>query len=183
MVIWFIILFIDIVCAKNYMEKTGYLINNFNGTASNSVVNCNQSIDCNFGICNISTFSCECDKGYINSYNSNSSKLVGCNYRQKRQFDFFIMELILGFGSGQFYTNRITHGVLKLLAYITGLISIFLFPFSLKKCAPSKLYAIIISLFYFFLSIGFGFWYIYDLLMIKNNKYKDGKDLPILQLS
>ena len=154
--------------------------NNSLNHSINSTIPCFNNTDCNYGICNNSTFLCECNKGYLNFFNNGMYN--ACFYKQKRQYETFVMELILGFGAGQFYSNRIIHGVFKLLAYIIGIASICLFPFTLNKLHTinyDRKLAFGIAFFFCFLAIGFAFLYIYDLIMIKNNEYNDGNGFPL----
>ena len=161
-------------------------VRNLQNSSSNSYSNnvpCTATSLCNFGICNNSTLFCECQNGYLNFFQSNSSNISPCLYEQKEQYNAFLLELLIGFGSGQFYLNRRQHGVLKLIAYLFGIASIYLFPFSLSKVYMprcSKLRVFFLSLFYCFFAIFFAVLYIYDLVMIRNNNYLDGNGYPLL---
>jgi hypothetical protein len=158
-------------------------INSNNSTytsAANLSVPCKNNSDCNFGECNNKSLICECNYRFVN-YESNRT-VIPCSYELKKQYDTFILELIVGFGAGQFYSARYVHGVLKLFAYLFGILSICLFPFTLNKLYSkvcTHLVAFGISVFYCGYAIGFAVWYIYDLVMIRNNSYLDGNGFPL----
>jgi hypothetical protein len=147
-------------------------------------VPCRNNSDCNFGNCNNTSKHCECDKGYLNT--ENNELVIPCFYQQKRQYDAFVLEMIVGFGSGQFYLSRNGQGVLKLFAYLFAIISICLFPLTLRRChtrTHSSFLAFGIAFTYCFLAIGFAAWYIHDLVVIRKGYYTDGKGFPLLSWS
>lgn len=152
-----------------------------NTTISNFSFPCKNNSDCNFGQCINKTLLCECDYRYVNI--EDNGTILPCSYELKKQYDTFILELIVGFGAGQFYLSRYLHGVLKLLVYLFGILSVCLFPFTLNKLHSkvcTHLIIFFISLFYCGFAIGFAVWYIYDLVMIRNNRYLDGNGFPLL---
>ena len=156
-------------------------------TTENNSIPCDSKANytnCNNGTCNNLTQICDCKKGFINT--ENNGLTFPCAYKQRKQLDTFLLEMMLGFGAGQFYSLRYSHGALKFTAYLFGIISICLFPYTLNKTYEkfsSKIIAFAIAFFYCFLAVGFAIWYIYDLVMIKNNRYSDGNGFPLLSWS
>jgi hypothetical protein len=153
-----------------------------NNTKYNSSVSCELDSQCNYGYCSNSTKMCICNEGYVDyktKFNStiNSSMIFPCYYKQKSQLIAFIYEMILGFGSEQFYLNNKQYAFAKLCWYILALLLIISYPLMLNFMA-NKLHSqnliLCNTLFYIFLGFIFFFIYFYDLISIYDNKIKDG---------
>ena len=171
------------ISSQNFSNLNNTIkLNENNFTNFNISILCRNISDCNYGTCNNKTLLCECNYRYIHT--ENNGLLIPCSYQLKKQYNTFILELIVGFGAGQFYSNRYVHGFLKLLAYLFAILSICLFPLTLNKMHNSiyeQVVACSIAFFYCGLAVGFTVWYIYDLVMIKNSKYLDGNGYPLFK--
>ena len=145
--------------------------------------NCTSDADCGNGTClNSIPRDCACNKGFVTK-TDNTVNTSYCGYEQKKQFNAFILELIVGFGAGNFYSKRTVHAVLKLIAFVFGLYLICLFPLSAKYINDkyeSDCCVLMVSCMYYFCSAGLAFWYIYDLVNFGMNRYKDGNNIDLL---
>ena len=185
--LFFLIYFYSFAKSVSSLNISINMTNNASNNTDNSSIPCDSNANytnCNNGTCNNLTQACDCNKGYMNT--ENNGLQFPCAYKQRKQLDTFLLEMMLGFGAGQFYSLRYLHGALKFIAYLLGIISICLFPYTLSKSYEmftSKIVAFTIAFSYCFLAVGFAVWYIYDLIMIKNNRYIDGNGFPLLSWS
>lgn len=118
---------------------------------------------------------------YFAHYFQNFHSDYFCSYHKKRQLIAFILESLFLVGIGHFYLNRFFHGLFKVLMI---LLIIFFF-FSMKKCKIEVKFFISITsdkfsfdyflnFMYFIFMLCFFTIHTVDLIMIANNKYKDG---------
>ena len=115
---------------------------------------------------------CSCKDGYI-TYPNTTIKY--CNLEQKKQVIAFFLEFCMGFGAGHFYRGAYKMGVLKLLAFIFGIVFICSFPITAKYISECECecIAIILSIIYYLYLCALAVWYIWDLVYFGNNYYKD----------
>ena len=143
----------------------------------NVVCECNSDNDCGgHGKC-IQKI-CNCDYGYISYNTTNITNITYCNYVQKFQLKAFLLELIVGFGAGNFYIGNTNYAILKLISFILCLFLICLFPLT-AKCIndryDSNFWVLIVSCFYYYCSLALAFWYIFDLVRFGMNLNKDSQ--------
>ena len=128
---------------------------------------------------------CSCKDGYITFPRNNT---LYCNLKQKKQSIAFILEFCVGFGAGHFYRHEYTMGILKLVAFLLGIVFICIFPITAKCISDCDCdcCAVFISIIYYLYICGLAFWYIWDLVYFGKNKYKDlsykdqvGKSIPL----
>jgi hypothetical protein len=138
---------------------------------------CTNDRECGKGKCESGV--CKCENGYT-TFPEDSRDV--CNYEQYTQKKAFLFELFFGFGAGNFYAGRTTHGALKLVSFIFGIYIICLFPISAKFISQklnSECVVIFISCFYYICSLGLAFWFIYDLVQFGMNSYLDGNGVGL----
>ena len=146
--------------------------------------NCtNSNIDCSGnGICSEDGLRCECNTGYQTFYENFEDYLTNkprCNYKSKYQIKALLFSLFLSFGSAHFYLGHSFIGFFQLFffAFIICFNSICLAKLSIKhirklntaelKKSFNLIIIMIISL------VLFLFWYLFDLIMLYLNVYKD----------
>ena len=115
---------------------------------------------------------CRCNKQFANVEGNKTA----CTYERKRQLTAFLLELFVGFGAGHFYRANYLEASLKLVAFLFGIYIICLFPLTAKcvaDCCDCDCLVVLISLFWFLISAGLAFWFIFDLVWFGKNKYKD----------
>lgn len=139
------------------------------------------SFDCYIYHCDSSRVECErgdktqchCKNEYGNDKNNSTDK---CTYERKKQLTAFLLELFVGFGAGHFYRANYLEASLKLVAFLLGIYIICLFPLTAKciaDCCDCDCLVVLVSLFWFLISLGLAFWFIFDLVWFGKNKYKD----------
>ena len=115
---------------------------------------------------------CTCNKQFANDEGNKTA----CTYERKRQLTAFLLELFVGFGAGHFYRANYLEASLKLVAFLFGIYIICLFPLTAKcvaDCCDCDCLVVLISLFWFLISAGLAFWFIFDLVWFGKNKYRD----------
>lgn len=123
---------------------------------------------------------CQCDKKFANI--AGNSTL--CVYERKRQLTAFLLELFVGFGAGHFYRANYLEASLKLVAFLFGIYIICLFPLTAKcvaDCCDCDCLVVLISLFWFLISAGLAFWFIFDLVWFGKNKYLDKNGFCLME--
>ena len=116
---------------------------------------------------------CQCKNEYGNDKNNSTDK---CTYERKKQLTAFLLELFVGFGAGHFYRANYLEASLKLVAFLLGIYIICLFPLTAKciaDCCDCDCLVVFVSLFWFLISLGLAFWFIFDLVWFGKTKYKD----------
>lgn len=119
---------------------------------------------------------CNCTNEYANDANKGTDKPYKCTYERKKQLTAFLLELFVGFGAGHFYRANYLEASLKLVAFLLGIYIICLFPITAKcaaDCCDCDCLVVLVSLFWFLISVGLAFWFIFDLVLFGKNKYKD----------
>lgn len=170
---------------------------------TNSKGLCNMS-NCKYGNCINNSTTCVCYLGYTtfttegkrnskylqsesenysNIYNYNhvdsNSNITYCNYKQKEQFKAFLLETILIFGVGHFYSGRVLFGLIKALFFLL-IISLDLMikkTLSKKNSKTNNLYFCASFVFYFIIVS----LHLYDIVMLGLNKYTDGYGVELFE--
>ena len=112
---------------------------------------------------------CVCTKGY-DTVDDLSRGDFYCNYKKKSKVTAFLLEFILGFGSGLFYIERTTLATIKMI-YTTITCFMFCQYHSIRKITELKRFAIPLER---ILLIGWAIWQIIDAILIAFGFYKDG---------
>jgi hypothetical protein len=128
--------------------------------------------------CINSTF-CQCPYGYAQDPKKEvSNDVKSCKYKMKKQWVFFLLELLLPFGIGHFYAKRIIYGICKLCTFVF----IILFDFIVKKSLNSYKAKFTFNIFMYVLYFGYIGWEISDIILIGINYFKDGKGIKFTTL-
>lgn len=117
-------------------------------------------------------YNCMCIKQLASDLNEERA----CTFERKRQLTSFLLELFVGFGAGHFYRANYLEASLKLVAFLFGIYIICLFPLTAKcvaDCCECDCLVVLVSLFWFLISAGLAFWFIFDLVWFGKNKYHD----------
>ena len=91
------------------------------------------------GICNEDN-ECVCVKGY-DTIDDLSRGDFYCNYRKKSKLIAFLLEFVLGFGSGHFYMGHTTLGTIKMI-YTSLTCLLFCQYYSISKITEIKRFAV-----------------------------------------
>ena len=120
------------------------------------------------GVCNENN-ECVCIKGY-DTIDDLSRGDFYCNYRKKSKLIAFLLEFVLGFGSGHFYLGKTILATIKMV--YTSLTCLMFCQFhSIKKITELKRFAIPLER---VLLVGWAIWQILDGILIAFGFYKDG---------
>ena len=191
---------IIIICLsnlKNFKEKRPKILaeeeENENDTSNSydlkkiEKFNCTDpDIDCSGnGKCSEDALKCECNTGYQTYYENYEDYLVTkprCNYKSKEQIKALLFSLFLSFGSAHFYLGHSLIGIIQLLffAFIFIFNTTFIIKLSIKhlrklnRAQVKKSFNLIIIM--IILSVLFLFWYLFDLIMIYLNIYRDSNN-------
>ena len=112
---------------------------------------------------------CVCTKGY-DTVDDLSRGDFYCNYKKKSKVTAFLLEFILGFGSGLFYIERTTLATIKMI-YTTITCLMFCQYHSIRKITELKRFAVPLER---ILLVGWAVWQIIDGILIAFGFYKDG---------
>ena len=134
---------------------------------------CNEKIcPSDKGICTLDNL-CFCDEGYLTIFVENETTF--CNYKQKDQMVFLLLEFLVSFGIGHFYAGRYIFGAVK-CAYDLIIMSIFCCCKALKKTERAYTKEGILKV---ILMLLFLIWQVIDAVYIGTNKYLDGKGFSL----
>ena len=126
------------------------------------------------------TLLCNCEPGYTTIANTTFTL---CNYKQKKQLNAFLLELLLCFGAGHFYLERYTFAGLKLAAFVYGVLMVCLIPLTTNlvsdKCNSDSV-VIAFTCFYYICALGLSFWFVWDIVNFGLNNYKDGNEMSLM---
>lgn len=127
----------------------------------------------------ISNIVCQCPNGYAQDPKKTvSENEKSCSYKMKKQWVFFLLELIFPFGFGHFYAKRIFYGLCKMVSLaVVVCVDIFL----KKKISNFKIkqnFNVGMYVLYF----GYLVWHITDIVLIGINYWKDGKGIALTTL-
>ena len=120
------------------------------------------------GVCNEDN-ECICIKGY-DTIDDLSRGDFYCNYKKKSKLMAFLLEFVLGFGSGLFYMGHTTLGTIKMI-YTSLTCLMFCQYHSIRKITELKSFAVPLER---ILLVGWAAWQIIDGLLIAFGFYKDG---------
>lgn len=129
--------------------------------------------------CNEARTSCICNPLYGTINNG-----PFCNYNRKYQLIAFLLEVLLGFGGGHFYTERYIQASFKLAAFIIGIAIIFAYPKIIKHMSHNcdcEMSLLFISIFMYCYTLGMASWYILDAVYYGNNFYYDGHNFSLIE--
>ena len=152
--------------------------------------NCTDSlIDCSGnGICSEDGLKCECNTGYQTFYENYEDYLMNkprCNYKSKYQIKALLLSLFLSFGSAHFYLGHTFIGFIQFCFFV------FVFLFNiictaklsithLKKLQRDELKKSFNSIIIMLITLVlFFFWYLFDIIMIYLNVYKDSNNAKL----
>ena len=128
------------------------------------------------GIC-LSEAYAVCEKEYATKEDETDN---WCEYKRKKQLTYFLIETIAAFGVGHIYAKNYKYGIPKLIYWIISWSLILTIRIiSVKKGYKNDINCVC-SLLSFLLSIGMIVWYIYDVVMIGENRFTDGEGVDIL---
>ena len=120
------------------------------------------------GVCNEEN-ECVCIKGY-DTIDDLSRGDFYCNYKKKSKLIAFLLEFVLGFGSGHFYIGHTVLATIKMI-YTSFTCLLFCQYYSISKITEIKRVAVPLER---ILLIGWAVWQILDGILISFNFYKDG---------
>ena len=152
--------------------------------------NCTDPLfDCSGnGICSDDGLKCICNLGYQTFYENFEDYLMNkpwCNYKSKYQTKALLFSIFLSFGSAHFYLGHSFIGFFQLcfFVFVISFNTICVAKLSIKhikklnrnqlKNSFNLIIIMIISTALFF------FWYIFDLIMIYLNVYKDSNNAKL----
>ena len=120
------------------------------------------------GVCNENN-ECVCVKGY-DTIDDLSRGDFYCNYKKRSKLMAFLLEFVLGFGSGHFYTGHTTLATIKMI-YTCLTCLMFCQYHSIRKITELKSFAVPLER---ILLVGWAAWQILDGLLIAFGFFKDG---------
>lgn len=127
------------------------------------------------GNCVSSTYAM-CQKKYATKEDEDDK---WCNYKQRNQLTYFLIEAIAAFGAGHFYAKNYKYAVPKLIYWIlTWSFIISVRCFSLKRGLNDQ-HNLVCSLAALLFTIGMIIWYVYDIVLIGENRYLDGDGVEL----
>ena len=145
-----------------------FIKSNDDETKKNLIV-CNKyTCPKNRGECNEEN-ECVCIKGY-DSVDDLSLGDFYCNYKKKSKLIAFLLEFVLGFGSGHFYMGKTVLATIKMI-YTSITCLLFCQYHSIRKITELKRFAVPLER---GLLVGWAIWQILDGILISFNFYKDG---------
>lgn len=190
-----IILLNNILCfgnSKEFLEDETIQDSNDTGYDISKLYkfNCtNSNIDCSGnGICSEDGLKCICNEGYQTFYENFEDYLMNnprCNYKSKYQLKALLFSIFISFGSAHFYLGHPFIGFLQFIffLFIITFNSIYTAKLSIKhiqKLERDKLKISFNIIIIMIISLTLGaFWYIFDLLMIYLNIYKDSNNAKL----
>ena len=134
---------------------------------------CNSTIcPSDRGMCTLDNI-CFCHPGYVSIYSKDID--TRCDYKQKEQIVFLVLEFLISFGVGHFYAGRFYFGLVK-CAFDILIFSVYCCCHALKntEAALSKEAKIRILLMFLFTT-----WQVVDAIGIGMNYYKDGNGIAL----
>lgn len=111
---------------------------------------------------------CFCHQGYVSVESE-------CDYQQKNQFVFLLLEFLLSFGIGHFYAERYYFGLIK-LSFDVAVMSVYCCCHALNKSEKAIRKEGIIRI---ILMLLFTIWQVVDAIAIGKKIYKDGNGIEL----
>ena len=146
-------------------------------------------IDCSgHGVCSADKEECQCFSGYQTffvNYTDYITNKPRCNYQSKKQVYALFTALFLSFGSVYFYLGNYIMGYIQLTLFL-GIVVFNTFAIGklslkhlkiLNRNQVKNSFTLIIIV--VMLSSVFIFWFIFDILMILFNVYKDSQNASL----
>ena len=169
---------------QNITDDSGYdLTKLYKFNCTDSLIDCSGN-----GICSEDGLKCECNTGYQTFYENYEDYLINkprCNYKSKYQIKALLLSLFLSFGSAHFYLGHTFIGFFQFFFFV------FVFEFNiicisklsithLKKLQRDELKKSFNSLIIMLITLVlFFFWYLFDIIMIYLNVYKDSNNAKL----
>ena len=137
-----------------------------------------EKCDLKGGFCS-KYLNCSCHNGYLTFFKINDFK---CNYKMISKFKSGILELILGFGIGHFYSLRYNFAKFKLCLYLIFIFCCLLSYYYIKKIRkesdanehPNISIGVLSTICLFILLI---FWQLIDCILFWSGFYLDGNGM------
>ena len=152
--------------------------------------NCTDSdIDCSGnGICSEDGLKCECNTGFQTFYENFEDYLMNkprCNYKSKYQIKALLFSIFLSFGTAHFYLGHYFIGFFQLsfFVFVISFASICITKLSIKHIKTlernelKKSFNLILIM--IILLVLYLFWYLFDLIMLYLNIYKDSNNAKL----
>ena len=171
LVLFFLISLLSITFAKRHHNSDGLDLYEYNRIPDPLL--CNNTIcPSDRGMCTLDNI-CFCHPGYVTIYSKDIE--TRCDYKQKQQIVFLVLEFLISFGVGHFYAGRFYFGLVK-LAFDILIFSVYCCCHALKntEAALSKEAKIRILLMFLFTT-----WQVVDAIGIGMNYYKDGNGVAL----
>lgn len=169
----FTIVLISFVTSKRHHNTEGInvLEKTYNQIPDSSL--CNTTI-CpeDKGMCTLDNI-CFCYQGYVSIYSKNL--VTRCDYKQKEQIIFLLLEFLISFGLGHFYAGRYYFGAVKCLFDVV-IMSVYCFCHALNNSEKALAKEAKIKLLLMFM---FTTWQVIDAIGIGMNYYKDGNGIAL----
>ena len=100
-----------------------------------------------------------------------------CTYKRKKQWLAFVLEAVVAFGAGHFYTENYERAIPKLIFWLIGwFLFITMRVISVKREKRDEV-ALIFAMLSCVMTIGMIVWYAVDVIMIGLNRYEDGNGI------
>ena len=117
---------------------------------------------------------CQCFKPYATHPYDNQEY---CTYKRKKQWLAFVLEAVVAFGAGHFYTENYERAIPKLIFWLIGwFLFITMRVISVKREKIDEV-ALIFAMLSCVMTIGMIVWYAVDVIMIGLNRYEDGNGI------
>jgi hypothetical protein len=176
------ILLITIIKAlkmKQIYKPEENVIQNYNISDSKYYFAYGECTSSNCDSC-ISSIVCKCPLGYAQKKNVEVNiNQKSCQYKLKKQWIFFLLELFFPFGIGHFYAKRILYGIIKLL-FLIIIISCDIFVKRLIK-GFKEIQNFNIGMYLVYSS--YIFWQLVDIVLIGINQFTDGNGMDFATLN
>jgi hypothetical protein len=182
------IIFSQEIDLKKETQSSGkFNISNFD------VFECNDPLqDCsNNGECEEDKKDCICFHGYSTFFSNHTDHFTQaprCNYKSKRQLYALVIASFISFGMVHFYLENYLIGYFQLVIFtfiflMNCFLIIGLSMKHLKHTTPAEMSHTLIQIITIaFFTFVFILWYIFDIIMVISNMYRDGnnQELTIL---
>ena len=126
-----------------------------------------------------SKYLCQCPNGYAQDPSIEvSANIKSCQYKRKKQYVFFLLELLLPFGPGHLYACQYLLMGIKLGVFIIILSLDFFLKRNIRNFRTKQKFHIFILVLYFVYILA----HIVDIILIGINQYKDGNEIAFTTL-
>ena len=122
---------------------------------------------------------CQCPNGYAQDPSIEvSANIKSCQYKRKKQYVFFLLELLLPFGPGHLYASQYLLMAIKLGFFIIILSLDFFLKRNIRNFRTKQKFHIFILVLYFLYILA----HMADIILIGINQYKDGNEIAFTTL-